>query len=175
MTESQNVYYRGAGTGVYFGLYLSALFFAMAYSMSVPGLSLLALAMMAAVPVIIYKAIRKMYIDEEGCSLFSGLWVYGIMIFFCGSLISAAVSVVFLKWLQPDFMAEQIEMSIEILKSSGLSQGKETADMLALMRDEDMMPGAVEMSIQMISFNVFSGSLLSMILSALVMARGYKK
>lgn len=176
MSEPQkSIFQRGASTGFYFGLYLSALFFAMAYSMSVPGLSFLALVMMAVVPVIIYKCIRRMYVEESGHSLFSGLWTYGIIIFLCGSLISAVVSVVFLKWIQPDFIAEQIQMSIDILRASEMAQGEETAKMLEMMRDGGLIPSAAEMSIRMISFNVFSGSILSMIVSALVMAKGYKK
>lgn len=173
--QQKSVFQRGASTGLYFGLYLSALFFAMAYSMSVPGLSLLALVMMAVVPVIIYKSLRRMYVEELGLSLFSGLWMYGILIFLCGSLISALVSMAFLKWIQPDFIAEQIQMSIDILRASKIAQGEETAKMLEMMRDGGMIPSVAEMSVRMISFNVFSGSLLSMIVSALVMAKGYKK
>lgn len=173
--QFKSVYQRGANTGFYFGLYLSALFFAMAYSMMVPGLSLLALVMMAAVPVIIYKCLRRMYVEEKGYSLLSGLWMYGIVIFFCGSLIAAAVSAIFLKWIHPGFMTEQIALSIDMLKSSGLKDGESMAEMLQLISDKGMIPGPAEVSIRTITFSVFTGSILSLIMAALAMARGYKR
>lgn len=175
MTDIHTSAYRqGADTGFYFGLYLSALFFAMAYSVNFPVLSIVSFILMLGVPVIIYRWLRIYYCRLYGHALFSALWMYGIMIFLCGSLIAAAVSVIYMKWIHPDFMTEQIDASLAILDSSPLPQAKETAETMRLLREHGMLPGPVEISIRMISFNVFTGSMLSALMALLARARGYR-
>lgn len=173
--EQKSIFRRGADTGLYFGLYLSVLYMCMTHSVSSPMLNLLALIMMVGVPVIIYKCLRRMYVEEEGESIFSTLWMYGILIFFFGSLISATVLIVYLRWLNPGVIVEQLQTSIEILNTSGLPVGKEIATQLTQMIEQKALPSAVEIGIRTISSSVFTGMLLSMIVAAIVKARRYKK
>lgn len=60
--DNYALFRRGADDGFLLGLYFSALFFAMVYSMAVPLLSMAALALMAGVPVVIYKFLRRSYV-----------------------------------------------------------------------------------------------------------------
>lgn len=175
MTDiNTSVYRQGADTGLYFGLYLTALFFTMAYSVNVPFLSLLSFLLMLGVPVFIYKCLRSYYCRLRGHVIFSGLWMYGIMIFLCGSLISAALSVIYMKWISPGFMAAQMQTSLDILEASPMPQAHETAETVRLMRDNGMLPGPVEVALRIVSFNVFTGSMLSALMALLARARGYK-
>lgn len=147
----------------------------MTHSVSSPMLNLLALIMMVGVPVIIYKCLRRMYVEEGGESIFATLWMYGILIFFFGSLISATVLIVYLRWLNPGVIVEQLQTSIEILNASGLPVGNEIAAQLTQMIEQKALPSDVEIGIRTISSSVFTGSLLSMIIAAIVKARRYKK
>lgn len=172
--EPKSLYRRGADTGLYFGLYLSGLFFASSYSVDIPGLSLTTFIMMVAVPFIIYKCMRAYFNDEKGIVTFPSLWMYGIAIFIFGSIIAAAVSATYMKWIAPDFIDTRIQASIELLNATPGPDTKEMVKMLTLVRDSGMIPGPVELSLRMVSFNVFSGSMLSLLMSLLVKARPYK-
>ncbi|MCM1518877.1 MAG: DUF4199 domain-containing protein [Pseudoflavonifractor sp.] len=175
MTDiNTSVYRQGADTGLYFGLYLTVLFFTMAYSINVPVLSVVSFVLMLGVPVFIYACLRSYYCRLRGHVIFSGLWMYGIMIFLCGSLISAAVSVIYMKWISPGFMATQMQTSLDILEASTMPEAQETAKTIKLMRDSGMLPGPAETALRIVSFNVFTGSMLSALMALLARARGYK-
>ncbi|MDE6309622.1 MAG: hypothetical protein K2L81_05445, partial [Muribaculaceae bacterium] len=88
---------RGAEQGLLMGVWLSATFVVAASSLWVNALSLLALLMMSAVPVMVYFMLRRTYIKDYCCTLYSELWMQGIMVFIGGSIIMASVSYLYMK------------------------------------------------------------------------------
>lgn len=170
---NQSPYSRGAGFGARFGVYLSVLFFAMAYSLSVPLLSLVSLLMLAGVPPLIYMMLRKSYVADYGKTLFSSLWMEGIMIFFCGGLISSLVAVVYMTWIVPGYLHSQVDLMIDIYAGADWERGKELADMLERARRQHLIPSPINLAVDMLWLMVFSGSILSMLMALLVQARGY--
>lgn len=172
---NQSPYSRGAHYGVAFGVYLSVLFFAIAYSLTVPLLSLLSLMMMAGVPAVIYVMLRKSYVADYGKTIFSSLWMEGIAIFFFGGLIASLVSVAYMTWINPGYLYSQVDMMIELYGSADWERGKELSEMLVRAKEQHLIPAPIDLAIDMLWLIVFSGSILSMLMSLLVQARGYGK
>ena len=106
-------YRRGADDGFIFGLYLSLMFFSGIFSSRLPILSLVSFALMAGVPAVIYYFIRRYDRDLRECATFAMMWMLGVVIFVCGILISGTLLLVYMKWIQPDFILTQLEGLVE--------------------------------------------------------------
>ncbi|MBQ9076447.1 MAG: DUF4199 domain-containing protein [Muribaculaceae bacterium] len=166
--EKYSPFRRGADDGFLFGIYLTVLFFATASATSVPYIGLLSPLMAAGVPIVTYIYLRRSYVKDYGTTQFSSLWMQGIVMFFCGSIIMALAAYIYMRWIAPDFLISQITSSIETLKGQG--RGKEVIDILQKMLDNNLIPTPIQVAIEMIWLGVFSGSLLSIIVSLIVQA-----
>lgn len=169
-TNTHSPYRRGADFGVYFGLYLTALFFASAFSISAPLLSFLSLVLIAGVPFVIYFMLRTSYRKDYCKTLFSSLWMEGIAIFFFGGLIASFVSVVYMRWINPDFINTQVDTLIDLYRSIDWDRGHEMADIFQRAREQHLLPSAIQITVDMLWLIVFSGSILSMLMALLVQA-----
>lgn len=173
--RQRSPYKRGADYGAVFGVYLSALFLITAYSLEVPGLGLASFMLMLFVPFIIYYMLRRSYVADYGKTIFSSLWMEGIMIFACGSLIASVVAFVFMRWIQPDYLERTLRMVIDTYNSGVMGErGHEVAEILQAAIDQKRLPKPIELVVDMMWLEVFSGSILSMLMTLLVQARGYK-
>lgn len=172
---NQSPYQRGARYGAYFGLYLTFMFFAFAFAPMVPMLSVVSLVLMAGVPVLIYIFLRRSYIDDYCKTVFSSLWMEGIAIFFCGSLISSLVAVAYMTWINPGYINGLVDTLIASYNAVDWDRGKEFADILERARAQHLIPSPVQLAVDMIWLIVFSGSILSMLMALLVQARGSVK
>lgn len=174
LTEQKSVYRRGADDGLFFGIYLIIMFFASAFSMTIPFAGLLSIISVLGVPFIIYRFLRRSYINDNGTTQFSALWVQGITTFFCGSLISGIVALIYMKWINPDFILTQIQTLIDVYMANDWKEGKEIAEVLTKMIENNMLPTPINIVIESIWLAVFTGSILSMIASMIVQARKIK-
>ncbi len=173
--RQRSPYKRGADYGAVFGVYLSVLFLLTAYSLEVPGCSVGAFLLMVLVPVVIYVMLRRSYVADMGTTIFSSLWMEGIVIFACGGLISGAVAAVFMRWIEPDYIERTLRTVIEVYDSGVMGDnGAEVSEVLQAALDQKRVPKVVELVVDMIWLEVFSGSMLSMLMAVLVQARGYK-
>lgn len=164
-------YRRGAEDGLTFAIYLVVMFFASIYTTKVALLSLLVILMMLGVPFVIYRYLRRAFVADRGTSLMSALWMHGIMIFLCGSLLAGAVEVVWLRWIDPTYIVDQLHSVIDLYENSGWDRGEEMAEVLQRMIDNSLVPSAISIVMEMIWLSVFTGSLLSALISLLVRAR----
>ncbi len=172
-STGQSPYRRGADAGLILGVYLCVIFFATAYSMTYPILSPVSLVLIAGVPV--FMSLRRSYITDMGKTIFSSLWMEGIATFFFGGVISAFVSVIYMRYVNPGFIDAQIDAMISVYNQADWERGKELADVVSRAREARLIPRPIEFSINMLWLIVFSGSILSMLMSLLVQARGYNK
>ncbi|MCM1336133.1 MAG: DUF4199 domain-containing protein [Candidatus Amulumruptor caecigallinarius] len=161
-----NPYRQGADDGLWMGLYLSALFFASAFAVGRTLVGALATGMIIAVPIILFLLLRRTWRRDEGLSLFSGLWMQGIITFLCGGLISGVVAFAYLRWVNPGWLADQVRAMIALYSS--IEGGAVIADTLSTMLDRHLLPSPIQMVIQMLWLEIFSGSILSLIVTALV-------
>ena len=84
-------YRRGAVYGVPFGLYLTALFFAISYTFDIPLLGPVSFLLMLGVPFMIYGFLRRSFVEDRGTTIYSSLWMEGIAIFFFGGMLTGCV------------------------------------------------------------------------------------
>ena len=101
-------YRRGADDGFIFGVYLTVMFFASILSGGSVLLTMLSGVMMAGVPLVIYMFMRFYHRSLGVAGSFAMLWMQGVVIFFCGMLIAGTALVVYMKWINPDFVIDQL-------------------------------------------------------------------
>lgn len=165
-----SVYRRGADDGLWFGIYLSVLFLASVSSIYSALAGIATLAMAIAVPFFIYFFLRRSYRADNFKTSFSGLWLHGICIFFFGSLLAALTAYVYLKFINPAYITTIVDLAIEIYGSVDTADAHQMVELLEKAKQSHILPTAGGTAVQLIWMGVFSGSLLSMILSAIVRA-----
>lgn len=163
----QSPYRRGADDGFIFGIYLTVMFFASILAGSFAPLSLLAFVMMVGVPVVIYRFMLSYHRMLGASGSFAMLWMQGVVIFFCGILIAGTALVVYMKWIHPGFIAEQLAAVAALKDTMPGSQMDFAADVAAKMLEAKFIPTPIDIVTEMIMLAIVSGSLLSMTLSGI--------
>lgn len=171
--KAKSPFRRGADDGIIMGLLLVAVFFTGTLSFSHTLASdLTPILMLAGVPLLTYFLLRRSYVRDNGMTLFSSLWMQGIVTFFCGSLILAIVMYVYMRWGNPGFMREMVIRMSEFYDSMPETpQSREVSQIFHTMLDENVFPSAINVAIESIWLGVFSGSLLSMLAALAARAR----
>ncbi|MDE5647740.1 MAG: DUF4199 domain-containing protein [Muribaculaceae bacterium] len=171
--KAKSPFRRGADDGIIMGLLLVAVFFTGTLSFSYTLASdLTPILMLAGVPLLTYFLLRRSYVRDNGMTLFSSLWMQGIVTFFCGSLILAIVMYVYMRWGNPGFMREMVSRMSEFYDSMPETpQSREVSQIFHTMLDENVFPSAINVAIESIWLGVFSGSLLSMLATLAARAR----
>lgn len=171
--KAKSPFRRGADDGIIMGLLLVAVFFTGTLSFSYTLASdLTPILMLAGVPLLTYFLLRRSYVRDNGMTLFSSLWMQGIVTFFCGSLILAIVMYVYMRWGNPGFMREMVIRMSEFYDSMPETpQSREVSQIFHTMLDENVFPSAINVAIESIWLGVFSGSFLSMLAALAARAR----
>ena len=160
-------YRRGADDGFLFGIYLSVMFFASIFAGKFALLSLLAIVMMVSVPVVIYRFMRSYHRSLGPSGTFAMLWMQGVVIFFCGMLIAGTALVVYMKWIHPGFVIEQLTAVAALKDSMPGTQIDFAADVAAKMLEARFIPAPIDIVTEMIMLAIVTGSLLSMTISGI--------
>jgi thiol:disulfide interchange protein len=145
-----------------------ALFVCVVYSLQLPLLGFFALALSIAVPFVVYRMIRRDYLRYPNMQFFSALWMHGISIFIFASMILAVAIYVFLRFIEPDFIINNLYTAIGVYRSLGVAEATDVANSLQLIIDKHMVPSASTFAVSSIWTVVFSGSMLSLLLALLV-------
>ena len=164
-------YRRGADDGFIFGLYLSLMFFSGIFSSRLPILSLVSFALMAGVPAVIYYFIRRYDRDLRECATFAMMWMLGVVIFVCGILISGTLLLVYMKWIQPDFILTQLEGLVEFGRLYPGTAMAEAAGIAEQMIEANFIPSAMAVVSEFIMLAIVTGSILSIVISSLFALR----
>lgn len=167
----QSPYRRGADDGFIFGIYLTVMFFASIFAGSSALLPLLALAMMVCVPLVIYRFMRSYDRKLGAAATFAMLWMQGVVIFFCGMLIAGTALVVYMKWIHPEFVMEQLTAVAALKDTMPGGQIDLAADVASKMIEARFIPTPIDIVTEMIMLAIVSGSLLSMTLSGIFALR----
>lgn len=161
----KSVYRQGAEYGAWFGVYLTVMALAIMYGFTHTILMLAAMAMMVAVPAVVYPMLRRYRSQMRGYAPFASLWMLGLMIFICGSLICGAVTYVWMQYVMPTFIYDQVMAAINVYKAV---PGESAAEMVRIMEaivERHALPSAMEVVVQMVMLTTFLGSLVSMVLA----------
>ena len=167
MTPGQ-VYREGANKGVIVGVYLSVIFLCAVLSDYVPLLSLVAILLMLGVPFFIYKKYQRV-------ADFSSLWMLGIALFLGGSLICSLVTYATLEYALPDYIYNQAEKALELYQQMPQIKDSELTKYIKTAIENGLLPTPIEFAIEMLWLTSFSGSMLSLLLAAIIRAFNNKQ
>lgn len=161
--DNQTVYSLGARQGLWAGAYFSIIFLLQSVGSASFFSLLCGNLMVLAVPFVLYYLLRKRY-KCRGCrASFSEVWMHGIMIFLCGSLILALVSLIFLRYIDPDFIYRETDRVIDLYRSVDNPTTAQFADILEAARKTNTLPSPMQCAMALLWFASFSGAVLSLI------------
>lgn len=170
-----SIFHRGAQYGVGIGVYLILLSWVIVMATQSGIMNLLALLLLALMPIICFVMLRRTFTMEQGKSLLSGLWLEGIVAFICGSMIFAVMAYAYLRWINPDFVAEQVHEAIKVYEDIEDEQAQEVVSVLQLMENSRAYPTPQQIVLQLGLFITFVGSILSLLTASFLKIRGYRK
>lgn len=161
--DNKSVYALGARQGLWAGLYFTAIFFLQVLGSGSVFPALLSNLMIIAVPFILYSLLRRHYRDGGCEGSLSEIWMHGIMIFICGSVILALVSLVFLRYIDPAFIYRESARLVEAYRALGDPTLSSLADALDQARTTHTLPTPVQFAMVFLWLGGFSGSILALV------------
>lgn len=163
----KSIYLRGAEDGAWLGLYLIVIFALMVGSLNYPILNIPGFAMMIGVPFLTYFFIRRTHVAAHGISAFSALWMQGIVMFGCGSLLLSAFGYVFMRWISPGFIVGLLQQAQDVYSGLPDETAQEMAKEIGLLLESRYVPTPQTVVMGWLWLGMFSGSLLSMVIAGL--------
>lgn len=115
-----------------------------------------------AMPIIIYKLLRRNYQRSNYTIGFAEMWAEGIASFFLGSLLPALVVYLLLKFAFPTFISDQITFTIEQLRQLNTAESEIWLNTMEEICKQGNLPGPVDVAANIISFNIIVGTVLSL-------------
>lgn len=171
----KTVYQRGAENGLIIGLFLtvvSSLLLAAA-DMNVP--SILVLALFLLFPVISFMMLRKTFREERGETMLSALWLQGIVGYVGGSLIFALAGYVYLRWINPMFIPDQVSEAIKVYSEVDDPNAREVVTVLRQIEKTNAYPSPQQIVTELGLFITFIGSVTSLFIATFLTFSGKRK
>lgn len=131
-------------------------------------LNIVVLTMALLVPFIAYRFLRRTYVESHGLVTYSALWMQGILTFAAGSLIMSAAAFIFMRWIYPDFILDTLRLGVEFYRNESTGAGTELAEEFQAIIDRRLAPSPFTIAMVWMWLGLFSGSVLSMFLAAVV-------
>lgn len=164
MNRPRSIFRRAAEGGVTLGVLFICIF--LLETIAGPMTGLIALVLMVYVPVHVYRKVKASYTMARGLSSFSALWLEGILLFVCGSIILAIGTFIFMRWLVPGYLpaltgqvAEFIAANPHLLDSPASPQ--QLTAYFASIRP-------IDIAMTLMWASAFTGSLASLVIAAIV-------
>lgn len=90
-------------------------------------------------------------------------------------MICALCSYAYLQYIDPDFIYRQTVNAVELYRELDPGNSSGIAEVIDTVIDNNMLPTPIEVAVEMLWMTTFFGSLLSMLLSAIVRKRHPKQ
>ncbi len=171
METQRSVYRRGAENGLVMGPLMAVVVILMGATGYVSLLGVPAIFGLMAVPCVAYIMLARSYREDDGRSTFSALWLQGICAFFFGGMLMAVAVFVALRWVWPGFITEQMRMMGELLAQQSGAEAEQLARVFRKSVESGNVPSPIDIALELIYVVVFTGSLLSMLLSLIIRSR----
>lgn len=168
----KSVYKHAAESGVPMGFYLTLMSACLLLSVRLPQISMLTLPLLIGLPFFTAWLMKRIVAQSPAYRRVSPLWLAGIYIYIFGTLICTFLSLLYVMFVEPHFVREYFEMAIAGVERGGL--GGEYAASIASIRkaiDNNALPTGVQFVTSMAWATCFFGSLLSLLIAA-VLSRG---
>ena len=140
------------------------------YGDRVAVIGLLSPILMLGVPALAFVLMRRDSIRSRLMFTVGGLWLDGALSFICGALLSSLVMFVVWRWLDPTWMQERIDQSIDFLSSSPEASMQQLARDLRTAVDNGLDLSARTLTMSFLWMASFSGCVVSLILAPIVRA-----
>lgn len=165
----KSIYKYAAEAGLPAGLLLTAMSACMLMGLRYPALTSMLLPLAIIFPVLLWFMLRQIAKKEPEYLKVSALWLGGIYTVIFGTLICMLFSALYIFYVEPAFVYEYVTSAIESIEGSPLKD--QYATTTALMReaiDARILPSGVEFVTTMGWTTCFFGSILSLIIAAII-------
>jgi len=166
--RTRSVYALGAENGVVLGPVLTLAALLTGGTTYNVWLFLPSLAVILAVPVTAYILLKRTMREQPAAATFPALWLQGICAFFFGGAIMAVLCYAAMRWVWPEFIVDQVKTIIDVYGAVNDADARNIAHTLQQLLDSHSLPTPVDISLELLYVAVFSGSLLSMLLSFII-------
>lgn len=172
----KSIYKYAAEAGLPIGLYLTCIPACFLLSLKFGVLQMLVLPLMIGFPFLLAMLMKKLAAHEPAYRRFSPLWLFGIYGVIFGTLICMLFSLSYLAFLDPSFITEYVQSSIDSLQTLPESHKYEaTVDVLRKAMDSHLLPTRSQFVTSMAWFTCFAGSILSLFLALIISRTQIKK
>lgn len=169
-TKAPTPYRRAAIAGRTFGIYLCLIFISMVLSEFSLLAALSFTVLVLAFPVVLFRSIRKSHRLRDYESTVGELSVEGLLTVFYGCVICSLVTMIYLQWINPDYLINLIRDSITMLRDTGSAANLKTAEALTRMIKMSAVPSASDFTMSMFWFTMSAGGILSLIFAPIIRA-----
>ncbi len=163
--------------GLLLGLYNIVKFLLTVMGVQNETLSLLANVLTLAVPLVAILLMRSYRNSPAGGDWLgiSKMWSFGTMLFLFASLVSGIVEYSYLTYIDPQFLAVQMENAKALLREMAATDNDGLLSMLSGSVDGVSIPTAIEYVVQSIWTSFFMGAVLSLVLAPIVVFIGRRE
>ena len=171
MVSSKKSIYQHAGEwGVPFGLYMTCMAVASIFADWFAPLHLVFMVLLLGMPAVTYYYQRRKFIEDDGFTEYSALWMLGIMLYILGTVLCSFIVFLVLQYGRPNFIYEQAQAALDVYKTLPQMQDRAILDVLQRAIEERALPSPIEMVMSIFWFVTFGGSVVSA-LTALIAQR----
>lgn len=171
MAATKKSIYQLAGEwGVPFGLYLTCMATASIFADWFAPLHVVFMVLLLGLPPVTYYFQRRKFIQDDGFTEYSALWMMGIMLYILGTVLCSFIVFHLLQFGRPNFIYEQAQAAVDLYSTMPQMKDNEMLRVLQVAIDEKALPSPIEMVMSVFWFVTFGGSLVSAI-TALVARR----
>ncbi|MDE6332152.1 MAG: DUF4199 domain-containing protein, partial [Muribaculaceae bacterium] len=165
--KTTDMFGRAAGIGPVAGLYFTALFLSVAYAGMYPALALVALVLFAAVPWLLYRRLWHNCATVASVRTVT-LWTEGIYTFLFGGLIMALLVYLWLKYIDAEYMTNQLTLAMKVLRENPDAATPEMRNTIETALQQGAMPGPIQIAMSLFWSVTFSGSVLSLLVALII-------
>lgn len=162
--EKKSVYTDSAHQALILGVYFSVMFLLQSAFGSV-WTNLAGSLMMLAVPFVAYRLMARRYRVMDCRASFSEVWLHGILLFLFSSILMALVVYLYIRFLNPGFLAHQVAAAIEVYRAAGL---EDMASQMEGIAGAGALPSAIQFALLIMWVGSFSGSVLSLLEAGII-------
>ncbi len=174
--NKKSVYKFAAEAGLPIGLYLILISACFLLSLKVDFLLYLIIPLLLGFPFLMAHFMKKMVREEASYERFSPIWLFGIYSIIFGTLICMLFSTVYLTFIDPSFITSYVTGAIANIQASPMADSyASTVEMMQEAIDAHMLPNGTQFVTTMAWFTCFAGSMLSLILAAVISHAPTKK
>ena len=170
----KSIYQCAAEWGLPFGIYLACAGVAVIYADLFPPLSFIVMILTLGAPLLGYYFQRRKFIEDNGFTDYSSLWMLGILLFILGTVVASFIIFLVLQYLRPTFIYDQAQAFIKFYHAAPHAVDSDVVKVLQRAIDEKMLPTPIEMVFNMFWFVTCGGSFSSAI-TALIAGRPLKR